>query len=322
MIFTRIPQNYASLARPAIYAFRNDGPPRTLDIEIVEAATGTLLSARRFFRATEIEIDAAPVLRRLVRFAPEEAPATGFRTSRDRSVRVYLRVEGVESPVRTFLPAERPVTGALATSLPRERLTERDAQEELTLLPGAASVEVEWTGGGERAVRTYTAPDAPFPLLFRIRAADFPKAERLTVRIRSGDGNLLATVRYALCDPRPEGVRVAWLSRCGSLEHYTFPVRVAVVEQQTRRTAEGAAGEEFVAAAGEEHITLTSAYEPREMLRALAGIGTAPAVWVVCDGYYDPVEVVPSERTLVRHGTLRAMELTLRPAGKGGAPWS
>lgn len=322
MLFTRIPENCASLARPVVYAFRNDGPPRTLDVEIVEAATGTLLSARRFFRATEIEIDVAPVLRRIVQFDPEEAPSTGFRPADDRCARIYLRVEAVESPVRAFMPSERTATGALATSLPRERLTERDAQEELTLLPGAASVEVEWTGDGKQVARTYTPPEGSFPLLFRIRAADFPKAERILVRIRSADGELAASVRYALCDPRPDGLRVAWHGRAGSLEHYTFPVRSSIVEQQQRRTAAGSAGEELLEAAGEERITLLSAYEPRDMLRALASIGTAPAVWVVRDGYYVRVEVVPAERILVRHGALRALELTLRHVGKGGAPWS
>lgn len=322
MIFTRIPENFAPLSRPARYEFRNDGPARTLDVEIVDARSGVLLSARRFYRASRVEIDVAPVLRRLLRFEPAEAAVTGFSTAEERCARIFLRVEAVESPVRTFLAAEHATQGALATVLPRERLLARDEQDELTLLAGAASVEVTARGGGRDTTRTFAAPDEPFPLLFRLRAADFAGAERLTLRVLSQQGAVLAALRYGMCASVSGGVRVAWWSRAGSLEHYTFPVRLCEAEEQHRTIFEGEEGCEAVGASGAARLTLLSAYEPGAVLRALAGIGTAPRLWIAKEGEYRPVEVLPAERVIARHGTLRAMELTLCAVKKGEAVWN
>ena len=317
MIFTRIPQNYASLSGPAVFGFRNDGPARTLDVEIVDARTGVLLAARRFYRAATIEIDVAPVLRRSVGFDPSPAAATGFRGAEDRCARVFLRVEQVESPVRTFLACERPAAGVLATDMPAARLLGSGEQEELTLLPGAASVEVTAHADEQATAYRYAATDDPYPQLFRLCADDFPQARRLTLRVLSAGGAVLSTLRYGIAPPPPGGVRLAWHGRSGAVEHYTFPIVRTLAEEQRRTTAEGALAREFVAAEGEERLTLLSAYEPKATLRALAAIGTAPRIWIADGGIYRRVEVLPAERSIVRHGTLRAMEVTLLPHGKG-----
>lgn len=158
MQFTQIPQQYAPLGGELRYAVSRE-EAGNIDIRIAGAADAALLGAKRFAAVTEAAFDAAPYLRRQLRFVPATGK-TGFYSAGGRTVSVVVEASETDggtiaatSPARTFLPGvEAPAGPCLRTSMPLNRLIPEGACDELTLLTsGACAVTV--TAEAERIVR-------------------------------------------------------------------------------------------------------------------------------------------------------------------------
>lgn len=96
MTFTQIPQQYAPLGGELRYTLVTE-EAATFDLRIADAGNGTLIGAKRFAGATSASFDAAPYLRRAVRFTPTTG-ATGFRAADRRTVLGYIEAETVQFP--------------------------------------------------------------------------------------------------------------------------------------------------------------------------------------------------------------------------------
>lgn len=306
MQFTQTPSDYAPLCGPLVYAF-SDTAPRTFDLTVVDLNLDASVGAKRFCDVSSGTFDAAPYLRRRVSFRPEPGP-TGFVVPWDRTVPAVVETDGIRTPARNFLPrATAAAAPALLTTVPWQRLVVRGACEEFTLLTDTpVSATVEAFRGGETTATSYTAPRAGL-VLFRLDTADFPDADILTVQF-----DRFSRVVCEITAPFEEGCRLAWRSSAGSLEHYTFPV----VKEERVETQRTRLHTEPDCAAGVVRswrlLTLLSAYEPAQMLAALAGILSSPQVWLVAEGRYTPVEVLTDGAGIRRHGTLRNLELQIR----------
>lgn len=161
--FTRIPEHYTPLGGTATYAFQSDAP-QTVDVRITDDTSGALLGAKRFASVTEAVFDAAPMLRRSMRFVPSVGgtgvyPANGrqamasaelFTDSSDSVAQAF-------APTRIFLPCKAAEVPALMTTMPAERLIAPGECDELTLLfDRACSVTVT----AERSACRVHVPDA------------------------------------------------------------------------------------------------------------------------------------------------------------------
>ncbi len=122
--------------------------------------------------------------------------------------------------------------------------------------------------------------------------------ERVIVRVEQFDGDesvaegeeftktLLGELTYYVIDPPLRPMRLAWISRRGSLEHYTMPYMISEVAGKS----------------GDPVVTLRSALEDYGMRRSLAEIVESERLWVV-DGdesmevefVGDGVELTPSQ---------------------------
>ncbi|MEG1622348.1 MAG: hypothetical protein RR330_03135 [Alistipes sp.] len=325
MIFTQFPNNYASLYQPLIYAFEDQEPPRTLDVEIMDAPSGKILAAKRLYRTSSGEIDIAPILQRMVQFQPTTNLTTGFELAAKRSMTISLRIGADASVARTFLASEQLLEpSVLHTTLPLERLIARGEADELTLMSGVGIVEVTALTGSLVDHRGFLPPtNQPFPHVFRLCTTDFGKADTITVALYTAvGGTLLAKIRYTLTDPMVEGVRIAWVSRVGSLEHYTFPLRHALEEVQGRQIAATTAGLMATTTTHEQRLTICSAYEPQALLRALVEIGSAQQIWQATARGYTAVEIVPESHTICCYGALKALQFTLRPTTSNAVLWN
>lgn len=155
--FTRIPEHYTPLGGTATYAFQSDAP-QTVDVRITDDTSGALLGAKRFASVTEAVFDAAPMLRRSMRFVPSVGgtgvyPANGrqamasaelFTDSSDSVAQAF-------APTRIFLPCKAAAVPALLTTMPAERLIAPGECDELTLLfDRACSVTVTAEGSACR----------------------------------------------------------------------------------------------------------------------------------------------------------------------------
>lgn len=321
MQFTRTPREFAPLGGELRYAVGHDDPT-TITIRIADAANGTLLGVKRFVAVDQAAFDAAPCIRPALRFTPATGP-TGIHPADGRTATIAVEAfaAGDEEPaasaeVRTYLPAAEVVEApALLTAMPRVRLIAEGESDELTLLTAEAQQVTVIVRSGESTVAQ------SFPLagaglhLFRLDTNDFPGAESLVV-----DAGECGTVRYDLA-LRPAGaVRLAWRSRAGSIEHYTFPIEVSATVEAAKRRAYGPEGHVAIAST-EQRRVLRSAYERREVLEALAEAVASPEVWLVGEGY-EAVDVVSDRAVVHRHGSLSCIEIEIRPKSKTPQPWN
>lgn len=95
MTFTQIPQQYAPLGSELRYTLAAE-EAATFDLRIADAGNGTLIGAKRFAGVTTASFDAAPCLRRAVRFTPATG-TTGFRAADGRTVLGYIEAETAQS---------------------------------------------------------------------------------------------------------------------------------------------------------------------------------------------------------------------------------
>ncbi len=282
-----------------------------------------LLGAKRFAAVTAAEFDIAPYLRRRVRFVPATG-GTGFHPAAGRTVTVLVEAAATDgnaeavSPARTFRPgAETAEAPCLLTSMPLSRLIPEGACDELTLLTeGPCTVTVTALTGDTASAESYRAAEAGLQV-FRLDLRDFPDAESLTV-----DAGACGTVVYTVIPARQEAVRLAWRSRAGSVEHYSFPVVQTTVVRSVRQQAYGPDGRTPATAETDRETVLVSAYEGREVLEALAELTAAPEVWIVRGDTYTPVDIATEEAVVQRHGTLSCLEIAVRPKRKTRTSWN
>ena len=322
MIFTQTPQNGASLYRPLIYAFGDEAAPRDLEIEVLDLDRRQKLATKRLYNTSSGMIEIAPVVRRTLNWQPEKTPL-GFSAATDRVAHVQVRVEGV-SVARCFLPyVEESPQPLLFSTLPLKRLIARGEGEELLLDRDVLYAELERFTPKESTIETFYSDFTDQPALFRFTTAGMePEVERLELRLYSTTREVI--LHYTLTNPIPGGMRVAWVGRGGSVEHYTFPIVERCSELQERdvaATAEG--GCELLRGGYRRQWQLLSAYETPERLKALVELGTSPCIWIVSnlEGYL-PVEVVAGERQILHQGLLTSLSFTLLEPLKEINPWS
>lgn len=316
MQFTLIPQPNSPLGGQAVYRLENN-TPQSVDIRIRTEA-GALLGAKRFVNTTLAETDAAPYLRPALDFVVPSG-GTGFYTPQGRTLTACLEAEetgttgsAVATPLRTFLPTDRVRTApALISEMPLQRIIADGEADELTLLlPGAWVATVTAQGGDSTSAQSYRTTVAGLHL-FRLDTRDYPQSETLIV-----DAGSAGAVAYTVVAPPAEGVRLAWRTRSGSVEHYTFPVIKKIVAEVEKSRAYGAEGHISRITDSQRRTILRSAYETRTVLEALAGLITSPQVWKITEGQYLPVDVLTPKAEVYRSGEFGALEIEIRPTRK------
>ncbi|MDE5691387.1 MAG: hypothetical protein K2I13_04115 [Alistipes sp.] len=296
-------------------------PAQTIDIRITDAQTGELLGAKRVADAEEATVDVAPVVRRNIEFDPQPGNVTGFLTSEDRTRTIRVTAATPEAPENEtsaaeclFYPAnETARPPALLTSMPLQRLLAPGERDELTLLhEGTARATVTATGPGGTTTRNYASATGLLHL-FRLCADDFPEAEEIRV-----DLGAAGTVVYSMTNVPHDACRLAWRSRAGSLEHYTFPTEVSTTVEASKIRVCGPDGYSTAGLAASRLTRLRSACETRAAAEALAEIVVSPEVWRIVGDGYDPQDVVTDTVQLQRQGALNVLEIEIRPRKTDG----
>lgn len=340
MTFTQIPQQYAPLGGEIRYALTAE-EAATFDLRIVDAGSGKVLGAKRFAGATAVSFDAAPILRRAVRFIPARG-GTGFHATDGRTVLAFAEAatssavpaaaaqdagepaagDAADAPLasalRTFLPRMTPVAApALLTTMPPTRLIAPGECDELTFFADeACTVTVTAQVGTIATAESYRTLTGGVHV-FRLDTRDFPGAETLTV-----DAGACGTVAYTVVAAVPGSRRLAWRSSAGSIEHYTFPVEQSVTLETVKKRAYGSGGHLVARAATERRSVLVSAYETRAAVEALAEITASPDVWLAGGEEYEAVDIVTGKAVVHRHGAVSCLEIEIRPKHKTGMLWN
>lgn len=235
MTFTQIPQQYAPLGGELRYTV-TAAAAGTIDLRITDTGSADLIGARRFAGSASVSFDAAPCLRRAIRFSPVTG-STGFHVAEGRCIAAVVEAgmtpagetapangEKAVSPERTFLPRRNIVAApALLTAMPSVRTISPGESDELTLLcDEACTITVTAQAGDSATAESYRTKSGGV-LVFRLDTRDFPDAETLTV-----DAGKCGSVSYTVVPAVSGGRRLAWRSSAGSIEHYTFPIEKSV----------------------------------------------------------------------------------------------
>jgi hypothetical protein len=309
LTITKQPTLNAAGGGEAEYRIETDRK-ETLNVKVTDAETNALLGTKRYAEVTEATVDAAPIVNRHLHFAPETGP-TGFLPAKDRRHEVKVKVETADATATSgtcvYHAGEKALTASgLLTTMPLQRLIAPGECDEVTML----TIDTPWmtvraAGPGGTKERNYSTRNTVVQV-FRLNTADFPGAERIT--LTTGEGQ---TVEYTVIASPKGARRIAWRSRAGSLEHYTFPTEAVSVAETKKTRVRNAQGTGTLTEERRRRTLLRSAYETREVLEALAEIIAAPQVWLAeADGYV-PVEVLTNEATVHRHGTMSLLELEI-----------
>lgn len=323
MIFTSTPETGASIYGPLLYTFADEEAPRDLTVEVIDNTTRQIIFTKRLYNTSSGQIDISPLLQRRLKWRPAATPA-GFSSAGERTAFIQVRVEGV-SVSRRFYPSSEPLeeNKLLLSSMPTNRLLARGECEELLLPAGILRAEVERFTPEGSITEEFISEYALEPALFGLKSEGW-ESDVYRAELRLYGAEQMLTLHYTLTEPLPEGVRVAWVGRQGSIEHYTFPVCLKRSESQHLNHERLTTGEHLtLQAAYEEQWQLLSAYESSARLAALAELGTAPAAWIITpDGEYRSVAVAEGERILRRYGYLSALEFTLTTTPQQQTLWS
>lgn len=284
-----------------------------LFLEILSTRDGSRIGSKRFYNTPTGTLNIAPMVRKNIRFVPSSG-MTGFCNSESRSASVQLAVGTTYSEVRTFVAAHDSVKPSrILTTMPSHRIIAYGESDEITCcIPGQHTVTV--TSDITAEALTYNAIGGEELTLFRLNTRSFlPSVGTITVRIATA-GQTVAEIGYTVVPKCDEGCRIAWRSRAGSIEHYTFPVVKSVVQKiRKEQVLTDDAGYEDISIRDERTTTLASAFEPAAVIEALAEIAASPQVWKIDGDKYEEVDILTREQTIGRHGSLGCIEISLRP---------
>ena len=293
-----------------------------LVVRILDNTLAERYGAKRFAAVTGARFDIAPYLRRAMHFTPTVG-RTGVYGGASRVLPVVVEAtdtatqQVVNASFRTFLPTAEEVSApALLTAMPAVRLIPEGACDELSLFTeGQLETYLTIAYGPQTVTERHVVPSGGLHI-FQVNTDDFPFADTLTV-----DAGPCGKVVYSITKPIEGAVRLAWRSRCGSIEHYSFPVEVKAEVEASKHHAYGAEGHTG-RTAFEQRRKVRSALETRPVLEGLSELIYSPEVWLVEQSGYTPVDVVTDRAAVHNYGTLSTLEITFRPKIQPATPWN
>ncbi len=318
MEYTVVPSNYASISEPIIFEFCAD-QSGVYDLVVEDAESGSVIAVKRFVDVLTGRVDIAPYLRDRVVFEPLAEPM-GFCGVEERFLSVVVAVGGVRSDRYVFVPYGRSgrVDEVVISDFGRQRVVFKDGIEEL-LFDTLKSIDlvVKYSlSSGDQMQQQFEKPEGVISA-FRFSPKEL-SPEVVSVELSFViDGAEESVVNYRVVDALPGAVQMAWRSANGAFEHYMFPLCREVKVDVTREKCYGRDGYVDLSVDSSQVLTLASAYEPQARLRALASILSAEQVWLLSEGEYLLVDVLDSQSSIMKHGSLCCVEVQIRSKHKG-----
>lgn len=325
MIFTKIPQNFASYQEPILLAFDMEQQVEQLDIMILRR-DGSEIGRKRMYGVQSAQIDIAPYVQRAAECTAPGYVATADFFSTGASVDVMVQVGSTRTPMFTFLAArvESDNSFMLLGSQISHRVIAYDEFDTIGYVNkdgGEVKVVIEGHEGTDIVDELVIESTDVGQLTIAVTPQDFRKAvRRMVVRIFY-EGVEQECIEYEVRENMAGARRIVWLNSHLSPECYTFPLRKSILVEATRRRMSTLWGSEAAEVEHENELKLISAYEPQEQLKALSGIISSPKVWEP-QGYEVQAVDLLTERVLLTPGSgMGFIEVDLRAAEEGVELW-
>ena len=296
MKFEKHSNNFTPLCQGILFGIDTQSKiPTDVEVEIIDDVTGEIVATQQLRGITVGEVNIAPYIPLLSGYSPTPIAHTHFCEAPVATYRIRVGEE-VSAPISVSVNNELPASlPALIASMPHSRSISRTESDELLLLgeEGATYTARIVADTGEILSLEYIS--ATGAAILCISAEDFGSDVRTLDIELLCDGEALGSLHYSL-RPRYKGsVRVAWLSRKGTMERYTFPVTAKMQYSSQKRVVETLKNREVANIASACDMALVSRYESRETIQALAEIICAPKVWVEFNDGWKEVIVTSSK---------------------------
>lgn len=292
MRINKLSDNLTPLDEGIIFGINTESDtPEEIVVEVIDAVADEVVAELRLHNATSTTINIAPYIARLSGYAPTTTPYTTFAEA--PVARYKIRIDEVESEevVVSINNDKIGSTPSLITDFPTSRrLAKGENDEVLFASEVGKTVVAELTANTGETLHLEYLPTTELSTLI-ISLEDFDSdINALDVALYSED-EVFARLHYTVVSPAKSATRLAWLSECGAIEQYTFPVSHKVkhsTEKQSVMTNRGICSAHHKT---KLTISLCSRFEPRATLKALAQIISSPKVWMLHNREYELVEV-------------------------------
>lgn len=295
--------------------------PSEIVVEIIEATTGEVVAVQQLHNALSAKINIAPYIARLNEYLPTQTLQTSF--TKVPTAEYKIRIDEIESEAVTVSVNRCKIETmpTLITAFPHSRRIARGEIDEVMFASAQGkSVAAELVADTGETLYVEYLPSSDVSALI-ISLEDFDsEVSALDITLYCED-EPFSSLHYTVVPPLKNATRLAWLSECGTIEHYTFPVSHKVkhsTEKQSVMTSSGICSAHHQT---KLTISLCSRLEPRATVEALAEIISSPKVWVKHNRGCELVEVATTEMEYNLFGEPGFLHLDICLWQKGVTLW-
>ena len=329
MIIRSYPENFASALEPVVYtmdAVRLDAWLGA-NLDIMQHGQSTPVGTKRFYKGSKLSINIAPYALACLNILPymsgnQLIQATG------RTAKMYLTTDGELSEVRHIAAGRMTLPVGVLLSDRALRCIAPGEFDEFSFIAPEGDVWAEFSVSDAKGLR-YSWRMPPFvsdggmvvcPVDMRVIARMVADEVGLAV----GDINKVKVVIYFGSDAAFEvnyvveavtaqGVRLAWISRYGTVECYTFPI-CTERKLATKRLGETQSGDgvTFPLVEAWQEQTISSGLLPSTTVQCLSDIVVASKVWQWKDGSWGECNIMDSSVVTHNVNEPSVVRLTVR----------
>ena len=265
--------------------------PHDVMVVVVDVSADEVVATQRLREIRSAEVNIAPYVKSLTAQLPIRSATTMFA---DAPVKHYTirNDEAVAEPLAVSVNRAAVESPSVVTAMPLSRtIAYGEADELLIFAEPESAIEVNIVADtGEEVTMEYITTSGATTLY--ISTKDFGKKVRNIAVDLSCNGVEFCALHYRIIPSHKRSLRLAWLSECGSIERYTFPVVVKSQRKADRESIDTIEGRRVVRTMTESIISVRSHYEPRATVEAIAQVLSSPRVWVEYPNCYQEVSVL------------------------------
>ena len=268
--------------------------PVTVTAEIVDAETGVVVATQHLREIISAKVNIAPYVERFNGYAPIPLRQTTFMEVPTASYK--LRIDNIESEkvALSVNRCEAPSLPAVISSFPlSRRIAHGENDEILIMVESGRTISAHIVADtGESLHLEHLSTTGVATLV--ISAEDFGEDVRLLDITLCCDGEEFGSLSYKVVHAHKTYTRLAWISDCGAIERYTFPVSYKSVHSASKQIIATAEGVATANCRTEHKVSLSSRFESQATIEALSQIVSSPKVWIEQNGDFESVGITTS----------------------------
>lgn len=295
MKLIKLSDDFSPLHEGVIFGINTESnTPSDVVVEIVDAIKDEVVGTQLLRGVTYAEVNVAPYAPRFEEYSPVLLSETAFTEA--PAAKFKIRVDGIDSEetVVSVNRGERITAPAVVTSLPLVRRVAYGESVDLLILSEPEQkvyADINSDMGDNIYVR-HNNPNGA--VILSIVTDDFSEeTQSIDVKLYC-EGEEFASLKCVVDNPTRTATKLAWVSECGAIEQYDFPISNRVSHSVERCCVTTSEGVHAVQLKTKAHISLCSRYEPSATIESLSQIISSPKVWIKERGEFKRVEVATS----------------------------